>query len=73
MHCKRRITGSVRGLLPFTETGVLASLASVLAEAGVSLFALSTFDTDYLFVAAAALSDAVTALTEGGHDVYGSA
>jgi hypothetical protein len=63
----------VRGPLPFTETGVLASLASLLAAAGVSLFALSTFDTDYLFVAAPALSDAVTALTEGGHGVYGSA
>lgn len=59
----------VRGPLPFSETGVLASLASPLAEAGVSLFALSTYDTDYLLVPEADLERALAALAGAGHRV----
>jgi hypothetical protein len=40
----------VRGSLDLAETGVLAALAAPLAEARISVFALSTFDTDYLLV-----------------------
>jgi hypothetical protein len=40
----------VEGPIPFGTTGVLASLATPLAQAGVSVFAVSTFDTDYLLV-----------------------
>ncbi len=40
----------VEGPLDFSLTGVLSSLASPLAEAGVSIFAISTFDTDYILV-----------------------
>jgi hypothetical protein len=40
----------VAGPLDFSLTGVLASLTTPLAEAGVSVFAVSTFDTDYLLV-----------------------
>jgi hypothetical protein len=57
----------VRGPLAFDETGVLASLAGPLAEAGISLFAISTFDTDYVLVKQARLRDAVAALTAAGH------
>jgi hypothetical protein len=40
----------VEGPLDLAMTGVLAALASPLAEAQITLFAVSTFDTDYLLV-----------------------
>ncbi len=52
----------VRGPLDFGLVGVLARLSEALAAAGVSLFALSTFDTDYLLVRDEALARAVAAL-----------
>jgi len=52
----------VAGPLDFALTGVLASLASALAAAGVSLFALSTFDTDYLLVKEDKLEQAIEAM-----------
>lgn len=57
----------VRGPLAFQETGVLAALATPLAEAGVPIFALSTFDTDYLLVPASRLEAATAALGTAGH------
>ena len=58
---------AVRGPLAFELTGVLASLASPLAAAGVSIFALSTFDTDYLLVPGDRLETALAALEAAGH------
>lgn len=60
---------AVCGPLEFALTGVLASLAGPLAQAAVSLFALSTFDTDYLLVKAVDLARAVAALEAAGHQV----
>ena len=59
----------VVGQLDFTLTGVLASIAGPLAEAEVSIFALSTFDTDYVLVRGDDLLRAVAALRAAGHDV----
>jgi hypothetical protein len=50
-------------------TGVFASLVGPLAEAKVSVFAVSTFDTDYLWVKAATFARAADALRHAGHDV----
>lgn len=50
-------------------TGVLASVLQPLADAGVSIFALSTFDTDYVLVRDAQLEKAVAALRDAGHSV----
>ncbi len=61
----------VRGPLGFSGTGILESLARPLAEADISIFALSTYDTDYLLVAAESLERAVRALAEAGHIVHG--
>jgi hypothetical protein len=60
---------AVVGPLDFSLTGVLAALATPLAEAGVSLFALSTYDTDYVLVRATQLRLALTALRRAGHTV----
>lgn len=59
----------VRGPLDFSATGILASLALPLAEARVSIFALSTFDTDYVLVRAEALEPALHALRTAGHEI----
>ncbi len=57
----------VRGPLQFDLTGILASLTGPLAAAGVPIFSISTFDTDYLMVRAADASRATDALNRAGH------
>jgi enamine deaminase RidA (YjgF/YER057c/UK114 family) len=52
----------VPGPIPFETTGVLASLAAPLAAAGISIFALSTYDTDYVLVREGDLERALAAL-----------
>lgn len=60
----------VRGPLDFSLAGVLASLAVPLARAGISVFALSTFDTDYILVRGEQLVGAVNALRDAEHEVW---
>ena len=62
----------VHGPFVLSEIGVLASLAAPLAEAKISLFAVSTFDTDYLLVASETLSAAIATLERAGHLVHRS-
>lgn len=57
----------VRGPLDFALTGILASLAAPLAEAGISIFAISTYDTDYFLVKE--LDRAIAVLSKSGHTV----
>ena len=60
---------AVEGPLPFSETGVLASLAAPLADAEVSISAISTFDTDYVLVQEVHLQRALETLEAAGHQV----
>jgi hypothetical protein len=53
----------VEGQLDLSMTGVVASLTAPLAEAGISVFTLSTYDTDYLLVKAEKLEDAIRVLS----------
>ena len=57
----------VRGVLDFSLTGILARLSAVLAEAKIGIFAVSTYNTDYLLVKEADFDRAVRALTEAGY------
>jgi hypothetical protein len=57
----------VLGPLDFSLTGILASLATSLAEAGVPIFAISTYDTDYILVKEENLQKAKQALAASGH------
>jgi hypothetical protein len=59
----------VAGTLDFSLTGIMAALTSVLAEAGISIFVISTFDTDYLLVKADKLENAIKVLSAAGHRV----
>ena len=59
----------VVGPLGFGMTGILASLAGPLASSGVSIFVVSTYDTDYLMVQDRDLDRARDALARAGHTV----
>jgi len=59
----------VQGPLEFSQVGVLAAIAMPLAQAGVSIFAMSTFDTDYILVKESSLVMAIDALRNAGHEV----
>lgn len=56
----------VAGTLDFALTGILSRLTAPLAEAGVPVFALSTFDTDYLLLADREYDKALVALRNAG-------
>ncbi len=70
MHAERGFS-CLKALGPFdwSEVGVLATLTGALAASGISMFAISTFDTDYIFVKEEILPDAIDALREAGHVV----
>lgn len=59
----------LEGPIPFEVTGVAASLAGALAADGISLFLISTYDTDWVLVKETALERAVAALTRAGYDL----
>lgn len=60
------------GTLDFSLTGILAGIAGVLKDAGISLFALSTYNTDYVLVKDSTLKAAVDALGAGGYQIISS-
>jgi hypothetical protein len=60
---------AVVGTLDFMLTGIVASLAAPLAEAGISIFGISTYDTDHILVRQADLEAAKRALAAAGHVV----
>ncbi len=57
----------VQGPLGFSLTGILASLAAPLASANIPLFAISTFDTDYILVKEQHVAQARSVLEQNGH------
>jgi hypothetical protein len=59
----------IEGPIDFALTGVLASVLDPLARAGIGIFALSTFNTDYVLVKAGRADAAVAALRAAGHAV----
>jgi hypothetical protein len=58
----------LEGPFPFNLTGVLASFLDPLASAGIPIFAVSTFDTDYVLVKEELTSVALRALQDAGHE-----
>lgn len=61
----------VVGPLKFSMVGVMASLTSILASANISVFVVSTFDTDLLLVKQCDLTMAIESLKSAGHVVSG--
>jgi hypothetical protein len=58
----------LEGPFPFSMTGVLASFVQPLADAQIPIFAISTFDTDYVLIKREHLEQAVRALSAVGHE-----
>lgn len=71
-HERGRIALGIAGTIPMSSIGILAALCGVLAEARVPVFALSTYDTDWLLVPAERFEAASAALREAGHRVEGA-
>jgi hypothetical protein len=63
----------LEGPFPFSMTGVLASFLQPLAEARISIFAISTFDTDYVLIKRENLDQAEVVLGAAGHERVGEA
>jgi hypothetical protein len=62
----------LHGPFPFSETGILSSFVQPLADRAIPIFAISTFDTDYVLVKNDLLEKAVEALMEAGHEAVDS-
>ena len=59
----------IRGILDFSLVGILSKIAGILAENGIGIFAVSTFNTDYILVKTEAFARAVSVLAEAGYAV----
>ena len=59
----------LQGPFPFSLTGVLSSFLGPLAEGGVSIFAVATFDTDYVLVREELAAKAMDILRDAGHEL----
>jgi hypothetical protein len=57
----------VRGPLDFSSTGILAKISSCLAKSHISMFAISTYDTDYILVSTEKMEQAKSSLIESGY------
>ena len=58
----------IEGVLDFSLTGILSRLSAVLAENGIGIFAVSTYNTDYILVKAESLGKAMNVLREAGYE-----
>ena len=58
----------LEGPFPFSLTGVLLSFIQPLADNGIPIFAISTYDTDYVLIQEEFAGKAITALQEAGHE-----
>ena len=61
----------VVGPLDFSLVGILAELSSLLAEKGIPIFALSTYDTDYILVKHECFESAALAFRAAGYELIG--
>jgi hypothetical protein len=62
----------VHGPFALNEVGVLATLAAPLSKAAISIFVISTYDTDYLLINEQQCGAAISTLENEGHRVTGS-
>jgi len=59
----------VQGVLEFSLVGILAVLSGILAAAGISIFAVSTYNTDYIFTKADVFDHALRLLADAGYAI----
>jgi hypothetical protein len=59
----------IEGILDFSLTGILSRISSVLAENSIGIFAVSSFNTDYILVRTSDLDKAVHVLSHAGYNI----
>lgn len=59
----------VCGVLDFSLVGILAQISGILAEQGISIFAVSTYNTDYIFTKADVFDRAIETLAKAGYAI----
>jgi hypothetical protein len=59
----------VEGPLDFALVGILARISAILTTAGISLFAVSTYDTDYIMVKADKIDEAREEMLNAGYEI----
>ncbi len=62
----------IQGVLDFSLTGILSGIAAALAENGIGIFAVSTYNTDYIFTKQENFEKAVRTLAEAGYRIAGN-
>ncbi len=59
----------IEGVLDFSLIGILSKISGLLAENGIGIFAVSTFNTDYIFVKSENYPKALDVLRAAGYDI----
>lgn len=59
----------IQGILDFSMVGVIAKIATLLAENAISIFVVSTYNTDYIFVKQAGYENAITVLAANQYEI----
>lgn len=59
----------IEGILDFSLTGILAKLSAILANEEIGIFAVSTFNTDYILTKQEHFENALTALAAAGYEL----
>lgn len=59
----------IEGPLDFSLIGILASISTILAQKRISIFAISTYDTDYILVKNKDINSAIAALVDEGYEI----
>lgn len=59
----------IEGVLDFGLVGILARIASILAENGIAIFAVSTYNTDYVFIKKDYFKQALALLNKNGYEI----
>ena len=59
----------ISGVLDFSLVGILSEISSILAASGISIFAVSTYNTDYIFVKSQSFEKAIEVLADNGYEI----
>jgi hypothetical protein len=68
---RRWICLKLEGPFPFSETGVLVSFIEPLSASAIPIFAISTYDTDYVLIQEEFVTMAIRTLQQAGHEPAG--
>ena len=59
----------IQGILDFSLIGILSKIAAILAENSISIFAISTYNTDYVFIKEENYQKALDILKHSGYEI----